>query len=228
MLNIDSEPMATPMHEAAPREEAQVDQRRLGTRLHDQQQNERDRREHEWTDHRERCRPRMRQGMQPEDHRHHQRGQQDKADPVRAPALRTVSDARSPSPQRRGRRMAINISGTLNQKIARHPVKCVSAPPSSGPMLKPSIRNPVQAPIAAARRSGVALVSTAARVLGTANAAARPCKARPASNAACVPAVAMMQDAMANSANPAIDTSRAPNRSAAWPPSTMKAAETTR
>ena len=124
--------------------------------------------------------------------------------------------------------MAVNMSGTLSQKIMRQPLKCVSAPPSSGPMLKPSIRKPVQAPIAAALRSGAALVSTAARVLGTANAAARPCKARPASSAAWVSAMAMMQDATPNSANPAIDASRAPNRSAAWPPSTMQAAETTR
>ena len=124
--------------------------------------------------------------------------------------------------------MAVNISRTLSQKITRQPVTWVSAPPSSGPMLKPSIRNPVQAPIAAARRSGAALVSTAASVLGTANAAARPCRARPASSSVCVPAVAMMQDATPNSANPTIDASRAPNRSAAWPPSTMKAAETTR
>ena len=124
--------------------------------------------------------------------------------------------------------MAVNISGTSSQKITRQPVTCVSAPPSSGPMLKPSIRKPVQAPIAAALRSGGALVSTAASVLGTANAAAKPCKARPASRAASVPAVAMMHDATPNSANPTIAASRAPNRSAAWPPSTMKAAETTR
>ena len=50
-------------------------------------------------------------------------------------------------------------------------------------MLKPSIRNPAQAPIAAALRSGAALVPTAANVLGTANAAERPCKARPAKRA---------------------------------------------
>jgi hypothetical protein len=71
-------------------------------------------------------------------------------------------------------------------------------------------------------------VSTAASVLGTANAAARPCKARPASSAVWVPAVAMMQDAAPNSTNPAIDADRAPNRSAASPPSTMQAADTTR
>ena len=124
--------------------------------------------------------------------------------------------------------MAVNISGTSSQKITRQPTACVSAPPASGPMLKPSIRNPVQAPIAPALRSGPAPVSTAASVLGTANAAARPCKARPASSAASEPAVAMRQDAKPNSANPTIDASRAPNRSAAWPPSTMKAAETTR
>src|SRR6516164_11083636 len=86
----------------------------------------------------------------------------------------------------------------------------------------------VQAPDAAARRSRGALVSTAAKVEGTANAAARPCRARPASSAVCVPARAMMQDATANSANPAIDAGRAPKRSAAWPPSTMQAAETRR
>ena len=136
---------------------------------------------------------------------------------ARSPLLRSARPA-----------IATNISRTLSQKIARHPVKCVSAPPSSGPMLKPSIRNPDQAPIAAARRSGAALVSTAASVLGTANAAARPCMARPASSSVCVPAMAMMQDAMPNSTSPAIDARRAPNRSAAWPPSTMKAAETTR
>ena len=86
----------------------------------------------------------------------------------------------------------------------------------------------VQAPIAAALRSGATPVPTAARVLGTAKAAANPCKARPASSAVCVPATAMMQDATPNSANPTIDAGRAPNRSAAWPPSTMKAAATTR
>jgi hypothetical protein len=95
-------------------------------------------------------------------------------------------------------------------------------------MLKPSIRKPVHAPIAAALRSDAALVSSAANVLGTATAAARPCKARPASSSAWVPALAMMQDATTNSANPATDAGRAPNRSAPWPPSTMKAAETTR
>jgi hypothetical protein len=37
--------------------------------------------------------------------------------------------------------MAVNMSGTLSQKIMRQLVTWVSAPPSSGPMLKPSIRN---------------------------------------------------------------------------------------
>jgi hypothetical protein len=124
--------------------------------------------------------------------------------------------------------MAIAMSATLSQKITRQLVTWVSTPPSSGPMLKPSIRNPVQAPIAADLRSSPALVSTAASVPGTENAAAKPCKARPASSSACVPAMAMMQDARPNSAKPTIDTRRAPKRSAAWPPSTMKAAETTR
>ena len=41
-------------------------------------------------------------------------------------------------------------------------------------------------------------------------------------------AIAMIDDAMANSAKPNIATRRAPNRSAAAPPITMQAAETTR
>src|SRR5262245_66237919 len=69
---------------------------------------------------------------------------------------------------------------------------------------------------------------TAASVPGTANAAASPCKARPTSRAVCSKAVAMMQDATPNSANPRNDTWRGPIRSAAWPPSTMQAAETTK
>jgi hypothetical protein len=112
--------------------------------------------------------------------------------------------------------------------MTRQPMKCVSAPPTSGPMLNPSIRKAVQAPVAAARRSAGALASTAARVPGTANAAASPCNARPTSSAACESASAMMQDPIANSANPAIAVNRAPTRSAAWPPRTIAAAETTR
>lgn len=46
--------------EPTPREVAQVDQRRLGTRLHDQQQDGRGRRQYERADNGERCRARMR------------------------------------------------------------------------------------------------------------------------------------------------------------------------
>ena len=126
--------------------------------------------------------------MQPEDQRHHEGRQQDEAGPVGAPARRAAG-WRGPSCRRRQSGDGDSMSSTLSQKIARQLVTWVSAPPSSGPMLKPSIRNPDQAPIAAARRSGAAPSSTAASVLGTANAAARPCNARPASNAVCVPAV---------------------------------------
>ena len=124
--------------------------------------------------------------------------------------------------------LATIISRALSQKIARQPAMWVRAPPSSGPMLKPSIRNPVQAPIAAALRSGAALAFTAARVQGTAKAAAKPCKVRPASSAAWLSAMAMIQDATPNSANPTRDDRRTPNRSAARPPSTMQAADVTR
>ena len=81
--------------EAAPREEGQVDERRLGARLHDQQQEERRRRQYERADSGKRCRPRMRQCMQPKNQRHHQRGQQNKADPIRTAALGRVSTCRA-------------------------------------------------------------------------------------------------------------------------------------
>ena len=124
--------------------------------------------------------------------------------------------------------IATSVRGTLSTKIIRQLAKWVSAPPRSGPMLKPSIRKPVHAPMAAVRRSGGAPVLTAASVPGTARAAAKPCRARPAISSACVPAAAMTQDAMASIASPSIDVRRAPNQSAAWPPGTMHAAATTR
>ena len=68
----------------------------------------------------------------------------------------------------------MNISGMFNQNIARHPAVWVSRPPNNGPTLKPSIKNPLQAPIYTARRCGVAPVPTAASVLGTAKAAENP------------------------------------------------------
>ena len=123
---------------------------------------------------------------------------------------------------------AMHISGMFNQNIARQPAVWVSRPPNNGPTLKPSIKNPLQAPIYTARRCGVAPVPTAASVLGTAKAAERPCRARPANNVVSPLARAMTQDATPNSARPATDTWRAPNRSAALPPSTMKDADTTR
>jgi hypothetical protein len=124
--------------------------------------------------------------------------------------------------------MAVSISGTSSQKISRQPVAWVMRPPTSGPMLKPSIRKPAHAAIAPARRSGAALRSTAASVLGTRSAAARPCKARPASSMASDPAIAMRHEAAPNSAMPTIAASFGPNRPATWPPSTTKPAETTR
>src|SRR4029434_1642806 len=116
-----------------------------------------------------------------------------RTNPVQSARRLSPPEARA-EPEEARPAIAVSMSTTLNQKITRQPVRCVSAPPSSGPMLKPSMRKPVHAPIAAALRCDVALVSTAASVLGTAGAAERPCNARPASSAACVPAAALMQD----------------------------------
>src|SRR4051812_1864564 len=122
---------------------------------------------------------------------------------------------------------AAHISGMFSQNIARQPAVWVSRPPNNGPILKPSIKLPLHAPIDTARRCGGGLVPTAASVLGTAKAAERPCRARPANNVVSLLARAMTQDATPNSARPATDTWRAPNRSAALPPSTMQDADTT-
>ena len=97
----------------------------------------------------------------------------------------------------------MHISGMFSQNIMRQLAVWVSRPPNNGPILKPSIKEPLQAPIDTARRCGAALVPTAASVLGTAKAAERPCSARPASNAVSLLARAMTQDATPNSARPA-------------------------
>jgi hypothetical protein len=124
--------------------------------------------------------------------------------------------------------VASAIIAMLSQNMTRQPMRCVTAPPNSGPMLKPSMRNPVHAAIPPARRSGGMTVPSAASVLGTASAEARPCKARPVSSMAALLESAMIADAAANSTRPATATRRAPKRSEASPPSTMQAAETTR
>jgi hypothetical protein len=78
-------------------------------------------------------------------------------------------------------------------------------------------------PLRKVARYFAALVSIAARVPGTANAAASPCRARPANSSVCAPAVAMMQDAAPNSANPTIEASRAkPIRCLAAKPNTRR------
>ena len=102
------------------------------------------------------------------------------------------------------------MTTTFSQKMERQPAKCVTAPPTSGPMLKPSIRNPLQVPIASARPVSGAASLTAASVPATANAAPSPCSARAPTSTKPAGASAMISDASANSAMPAIDDRRAP------------------
>ena len=91
-------------------------------------------------------------------------------------------------------------------------------------MLKPSIRKPVQAPIASARRASGAASVTAASVPATANAAPSPCSARAPTTMGPAGASAMKSEASANKAMPAIEERRAPTWSAASPPTMMKIA----
>ncbi len=135
--------------------------------------------------------------------------------------------AASFAPGARSRPDATSISGRLSQKLASQPSVWVRNPPTSGPRLKPSIRNPVQAPIAAGRDAAVVAPATA-RVPATANAAPSPCSTRPASSRAASGASAMIAEARPNSAQPAAELSRGPKRSASMPPSTMQLAEASR
>jgi len=121
-----------------------------------------------------------------------------------------------------------SMTSTFSQKFMRHPAKWVMAPPTKGPMLKPSIRKPVQAPIARARSDSGASSDTAASVPGTAKAAPKPCSARAPTTTAPSAAMAMINEARANSALPTADDRRAPNWSAASPPRMMNTAEASR
>jgi hypothetical protein len=91
MLNIDSEPMTRPMTNLRRAKKLRSTNGALARELHGQQQEERGRRQRERANNGERCRQRVRQCMQGEDQRHHQRGQQNKANPIRAPTLCTAS-----------------------------------------------------------------------------------------------------------------------------------------
>ena len=95
-------------------------------------------------------------------------------------------------------------------------------------MLKPSIRKPVQAPMAPARFASGAASVTAASVPATAKAAPNPCSARAPMTTAPLGASAIIIEARANSAIPPAEDRRGPNWSAASPPRMMKMAEASR
>ena len=95
-------------------------------------------------------------------------------------------------------------------------------------MLNPSMRNAVQPPIAPARSDGADASVTAASVPATAKAAPSPCKARAPITTSPSGATAISSEASANSAMPIVDDMRAPNRSAASPPRTIKTAAASR
>jgi hypothetical protein len=102
------------------------------------------------------------------------------------------------------------------------------APPTSGPMLKPSIRKPVHALIDCGRLDSGEASDTAANVPATAKAPPSPCKARAAMTTIPVGPRAISNDARANNPMPKVDEFRAPNRSAASPPRMMNTAAASR
>src|SRR5215212_7854066 len=95
-------------------------------------------------------------------------------------------------------------------------------------MLKPSIRKPVQAPIASARLDSGAASVTAASVPATAKAAPSPCSARAPTTIDPAGAMAIINEASANNPIPAVEEYRAPNWSAASPPRIMNIAAVSR
>ena len=115
-------------------------------------------------------------------------------------------------------------NGTLTQKIMRQ-VKCSARNPPSGGPSSGAVR-PGQVSRAMARiRSGLAVVrSTASRPTGTIIAPPSPCSSRAATNHPADPAKPHSSDPRVNTATAAVNTVRAPNRSAAHPPGRMNTA----
>ena len=138
------------------------------------------------------------------------------------PAPRPAGTSRS------ARAIAASPSGTLTQKIMRQ-VKCSARNPPSGGPSSGAVR-PGQVSRAMARiRSGLAVVrSTASRPTGTIIAPPSPCSTRAATNHPADPAMPHSSDPSVNTATAAVNTARAPNRSAAHPPGRMNTATVSR
>ena len=108
---------------------------------------------------------------------------------------------------------AISPIGTLIQKIHRHPKPSVRKPPIAGPTMRASPVTPLKMPSARARSSRAKAPLRIAMATGITNAAPAPWADRAAISARMLVDSAQAIDASMNSAMPAANIRRRPNRS---------------
>ncbi len=111
------------------------------------------------------------------------------------------------------RMIAITPIGRLIQKTQRQPNPSVINPPMAGPMISANPVIPEKIPSAFARSSRPKAPLRIAIASGITSAAPAPCAARAAISASALPAKAQATDASTNSAMPAANVLRRPNRS---------------
>jgi hypothetical protein len=118
-------------------------------------------------------------------------------------------------------------TGTLTQKIQRHPQTSVMTPPPTIPATNP---RPAIAPYTAMARlrvrASVKAEVSSDREEGTNAAAAAPCRTRPATNIHGCPAAPARTDPTANATNPATNVRRRPHRSPSRPNSSSNPPKT--
>ena len=110
---------------------------------------------------------------------------------------------------------------------ARQPTWSTRTPPIAGPAAAASAPAALQAPIAAARRSGAVSESTTASEAGIIAAAAAPCRARATSSVGRLGASAHSRLKSVKPPTPAISSARRPTTSATRPAGASSAAKTT-
>src|SRR2546430_5049572 len=104
------------------------------------------------------------------------------------------------------------MGGGLKKNPNRHDTESTSHPPRNGPSAVATPASPDHAPMARPRSSGRNVDEMMARLLGTRNAAATPCKQRAPTSAPVDGAAPHSTDATPKPTRPMMNTRRRPNR----------------
>ncbi len=115
------------------------------------------------------------------------------------------------------------ISGRLTQKIARHEVRPISAPPPAGPSTVAIPVQAVQVPTALPRAAPSKVAATIASDPGTSSAPATPCRARAAIRNSTEGAIAQSAEVAPKATSPMTKIRRRPNWSPSEPPTSSSA-----